>query len=543
MSITQHPLKASMTFLCKLFLKSSLTMCIFLLLAGCTGTDPEHAGLTDGQEIILSKEELKDKIMGGWAGQVIGCTYGGPTEFRFKGSMIPDNHFIPWYDGVFRWWYENAPGLYDDIYMDLTFVEVFEAQGLDAPVDSFATAFANADYMLWHANQAARYNILNGIMPPESGYWKSNPHADDIDFQIEADFAGIMSPGMVNTATEISDGIGHIMNYGDGWYGGVYVAAMYALAYVSEDVDFIVTEALKAIPAESSFYKLQKDVIEWYRKYPDDWKMTWYLTQKKWAAEVGCPDGVYADFNIDAKINSAYIIIGLLYGGGDFGETVRISTLCGQDSDCNPASAAGILGVMRGYSNIPDPWKPGLEDVEELDFRYTDISLNDAYAYSFGHALQVIGRNGGSSDDENVTILYQEPIPVRLEQGFEGHHPAEFANQRVHLNADLTAFTFEFSGNGFVISGGCPWGTDASYTGKVEVMIDGKLHETADIPADYRKRRYDLTWAYGLEEGAHTVRVKLLNPTDELSIETSKFVVYSSIDETRTQPTIRIVEL
>lgn len=116
------------------------------------------------------------------------------------------------------WWYENAPGLYDDIYMDLTFVQVFEEEGLDAPAESHARAFAYADYNLWHANQAARYNILNGIMPPESGYWMNNPHPEDIDFLIEADFAGLMSPGMVNAGSEVSDKIGHIMNYGDGWH-------------------------------------------------------------------------------------------------------------------------------------------------------------------------------------------------------------------------------------------------------------------------------------------------------------------------------------
>lgn len=37
----------------------------------------------------------------------------------------------------------------------------------------------------------------------------------------------------------------HIMNYGDGWYGGVYMGAMYALAYVNNDIYTIVTEALK----------------------------------------------------------------------------------------------------------------------------------------------------------------------------------------------------------------------------------------------------------------------------------------------------------
>ena len=97
---------------------------------------------------------------------------------------------------------------------------------------SHARAFANAEYMLWHANQAARYNILNGMEPPASGHWENNPHADDIDFQIEADFAGLMNPGMVNSSSEVCDRVGHIMNYGDGWYGGVYVAAMYSLAFL-----------------------------------------------------------------------------------------------------------------------------------------------------------------------------------------------------------------------------------------------------------------------------------------------------------------------
>jgi len=232
------------------------------------------------EEISIPKAELMDKIKGGWAGQVIGCTYGGPTEFRFNGTMIQEYQPIPWYEGYIKSWYDNAPGLYDDIYMDLTFVEVFENEGLDAPAQSHANAFANAEYMLWHANQAARYNILNGINPPESGYWTNNPHANDIDFQIEADFAGLMSPGMVNSATEICDKIGHIMNYGDGWYGGVYVAAMYSLAFVYHDVEYIVSEALKTIPEQSQFYQCVNDVINWYHQYPNDWKATWFEVEK-----------------------------------------------------------------------------------------------------------------------------------------------------------------------------------------------------------------------------------------------------------------------
>lgn len=513
-----------------------------LLISCSSPTSTKHdQPLVSGQEIAISKDILQDKIRGAWAGQVIGCTYGGPTEFRFKGTMIPDAHFIPWYEGVFKWWYDNAPGLYDDIYMDLTFVDVFEKEGLDAPITSFANAFAHADYQLWHANQAARYNILNGIMPPESGSWKNNPHADDIDFQIEADFAGIMSPGMVNTATEICDGIGHIMNYGDGWYGGVYVAAMYALAFVSDDVEFIVTEALASIPEASSFYQLMADVIDWYHAYPDDWKMNWFMVQKKWAFEVGCPDGVYADFNIDAKINAAYIIIGLLYGAGDFGESVRISTLCGQDSDCNPASAAGILGTMMGYENIPPKWKAGLEDVEDVYFKYTDISLNKAYQYSFNQALQVIERHGGITTGEQVRIKYQEPIPVRLEKAFTGHYPAEYKNIDARLNTASPSLRISFEGNGFAVSGGFPHGTDPSYTGNIEVYLDGSLHEAVPLPADFSKRRHEITWGYALDPGSHTVEIRLLNPVTGYDLIAHKITVYSETQEKRVKPGISIL--
>ena len=212
--------------------------------------------------LTLSKDVLFDKVKGAWAGQTIGCTYGGPTEFQYLSTMVPDSIVIPWGAGEIKKWYNGGGGLYDDIYVDLTFVETFERCGLNAPADSFAAAFLAKEYPLCHANQMARYNLLQGLTPPSSGYWKNNPHANCLDFQIEADFAGIMSPGMVNSATEICDRVGHIMAYGDGWYGGVYVAAMYSLAYVSDDIEYIVVEALKSVPQGSRFHECMSDVIK-----------------------------------------------------------------------------------------------------------------------------------------------------------------------------------------------------------------------------------------------------------------------------------------
>jgi len=508
---------------------SIIAFCIAgLLNQSCTTIPVADATLN----LEISKAELQNKIKGGWAGQVIGCTFGGPTEFRFRGTMIQDYHPIAWDNDRCLYYYENAPGLYDDIYMDLTFVDVFEKEGLDAPAKSHAMAFANADYMLWHANQAARYNILRGIMPPESGHWLYNPHSEDIDFQIEADFAGLMSPGMVNTASEISDKIGHIMNYGDGWYGGVYVAAMYALAFVSNDVEYIVTEALKSIPEESQFYQCNMDVINWWKQYPEDWKRTWFECEKKWSSDIGCPDGVFTAFNIDAKINAAYIIIGLLYGEGDYTKTMEISTRCGQDSDCNPASAGGILGTMIGYDQIPESWKEPLYPVEDMDFRYTTMSLNDVYDIGTRHALEILKMNGAEMTDDVVTIPFEEIEPVQLEVGFEGHYPKELIWIRKKLDEENAEYSFEFEGNGFAIKGSAAkeYGIEEEHIFNLEMYIDGELVEESTMPTDYRTRKFDVAWKYQLSDGMHEVQLKVVNPKKGYEINMGDMITYSSTE-------------
>lgn len=475
------------------------------------------------ESVTMSKEVLLDKIKGGWAGQTIGCSYGGPTEFDFKGGMITNYTPIPWPDGYIKWWYETSPGLYDDVYMDLTFVEVFDRLGLDAPEDSIAMAFATAEYRLWHANQAARYNILNGIMPPESGHWLNNPHADDLDYQIEADFAGLMSPGMPNSASEISDKVGHIMCYGDGWYGGVYVGAMYALAFVSDDMEFVVTEALKTIPKESKFYQCINDVIGWHKQYPDDWQQTWFEATRKWNEDVGCPSGVFGSFNIDAVINSAYIVIGLLYGEKDFFKTMDIATRCGQDSDCNPASAAGVLGTMIGYSNIPEYWMKNLREVEDMDFAFTHTSLNKVYNTGFRHALEMIQRNGGTVSGDEVTIKCQNPVPVRLEQSFEGHYPVEARE----MNIPMTKMdTIEFEGTGAVFRGKLQC-DDQNYVAEVDFYLDGQFIEQAKLPVAFHDRRQEICYKYQLPKGNHKATLKWKNPRPDATFDFTYLLVYS----------------
>ncbi len=504
----------------------TLTLIICVIVWSCNeDTAKKDMSQTIPDTITLTQHDLKDKIKGGWAGQTIGVTFGGPTEFRFNGTFIQDYHQIKWYDGYIRQTMEKNPGLYDDIYMDLTFVEVFEKHGLDAPVGEFAQAYANAEYMLWHANQAGRYNILHGIPPPHSGHWMNNPHADCIDYQIESDFAGLMSPGMPNAASQISDKVGHIMNYGDGWYGGVYVGAMYALAFTTGDVNTVVREALKTIPGESHFYRVIHDVIQWHDQYPDDWKQTWFEIQKKYSEDIGCPDGVFSAFNIDATVNAAYVVLGLLYGEGDFTKTLEISTRAGQDSDCNPSTAGGILGTILGYEKIPPGWKNGLKEAESLKFKYTNIALVDVYEMGFDHALQNIHKHGGSVNGDQISIPVQRPLPVQFEQSFEGHYPKE----KIDVHTNLTqSLTFSFEGNGFVVRGGVnPDRPESDYIGRAELYLNGQMVESIELPASFTTRRYELCWKYKLPERKHSAELRLLNPDGKNPVRIQDIIIYS----------------
>ena len=497
--------------LCSSFGFVAILSLILMSACGNIGTEQKIPS-----KLKLTPDELMNKIKGGWAGQTIGVTYGGPTEFRYQSKMIPDDVQVPWGDADYVLnTMTKSPGLYDDIYMDLTFVEVFERLGVDAPVDSLAMAFAHAGYPLWHANQAARYNILNGIMPPQSGHWRYNPHADDIDYQIEADYAGLMAPAMPNTASDISDKVGHIMNYGDGWYGGVYMGAMYSIAFASDNIEFIVTEALKTIPAESKFYRCMNDVIECWRANPDDWRVAWDMLDQKWDNDIACSEGALRPFNIDATINSAYVIIGLLYGEGDFGRTLDISMRCGQDSDCNPASAGGILGTAIGYDNIPEEWLAPLRKAEDVKFAYTNSSLNDTYRMSYSHALQLIEREGGRVSADKIVIKCQQPVAVRLEQSFPNLKPRE----RVNIRKSLTEpSTFEADCAGLLICGEVK-SADKSYIAEVEITIDGKTKEVVKMPANWTIRRFEVYHNFELDAGHHTVQMRWLNPTKEASVE------------------------
>lgn len=366
--------------------------------------------IANAGEITLTKERYLDKCKGAWAGQMIGVCYGSPYEFRSNGKFISEP--------LREWRPERVEEaiVQDDCYVEMTFLKAIEDHGLNVTYEQAGRAFAETGYPLWHANHHGRENCRHGVMPPMSGHPLYNRHADDIDFQIEADLFGILCPGLPQESNRLCDVFGRIMNYGDGLYGGMFVSGMYAAAYFEDnDVRKVVEAGLACIPKDSQYHQCISDVMAWHAELPNDWQAVWGKIEDKWQDDVDCAPG--DPFNIDAKLNGAYIVVGLLYGRGDFAKTLEIATRCGQDADCNPSNAAGVLGCMKGFKAIGDAYTSGIAAIADKKFSHTDYSFNSLIPACQSVAERIIQRAGGTISGEAYVFERQAPQPpVTLEQ-------------------------------------------------------------------------------------------------------------------------------
>ncbi|MFC2136810.1 ADP-ribosylglycohydrolase family protein [Bacteroidota bacterium] len=367
----------------------------------------------------ISKEEYISKMKAAWIGQMIGVGWAAPTEFRFIGEIVPEKN-IPEYDGNLI----NAFGQ-DDIYVEMTFIKTLENYGIDCSIRQAGIDFANSEYMLWGANEAARENLRLGIAPPESSHPEYNKGADWIDYQIEADFSGIICPGMPSEVVTLGEKFGRIMNYGDGLYGGQFMGGMYAAAYFEKDINKIINSGLACIPAESQYAECIRDVVEWHRKDPENWEKTWQLIEDKYRnnPEYQKYKSVNKEYwvEMDAKLNGAYIVMGLLYGNGNADSTIIISMRCGRDSDCNPSSAAGVLFASLGMDDIDKKYYDMLD--YETKFDYTDYNFVELVEVCTKLTEQFIRKSGGKIEEKNGQTYYYIPeinvFPSSLEQSWK----------------------------------------------------------------------------------------------------------------------------
>jgi hypothetical protein len=348
----------------------------------------------------ISVKEYRDKMQAGWIGQIAGVSWGAPTEFRWQNKIIPENDMPKWTPEMIN----NAFGQ-DDLYVEMTFLRTLEEYGLDVSIRQAGIDFANSGYSLWCANAAGRNNLRAGIAPPDCSHPKFTKCPNDIDYQIESDYSGLIAPGMPNVPIALGEKFGRLMNYSDGMYAGQFVGGMYAEAFFENDILKVIDAGLACIPEECQYAEMVRDVVNWYKANPDDWETAWKLCQKKYRENPEyqkCSNG-----GIDVKINGAYILIGLLYGKKDLDQTIVLSTRCGQDSDCNPSNAAGVLFTTLGYSKLPARFTEKLN--QETIFSHTTYNFPKLINVCEKLARESLVKEGGriekAADGEEFFVI------------------------------------------------------------------------------------------------------------------------------------------
>ena len=238
------------------------------------------------------------------------------------------------------------------------------------------------------------------------------------------------------------------------------------------------------------------------------------------------------------------IAFGLLFGGGDFAKTLEIATRCGQDSDCNPSSAGGVLGVILGYDRIPARFKDGVPALAQRKFDFTAYSFDDIVASTERRALKVISATGGRVTDADVEVRVQSPKAPRLEQWNPG-----LPDRRIPVSDAAWTFgsawrddrsgriakgagsevTLHFRGVAVAVLGSL-----SQEGGRAEVYLDG-VKQKLPLDAYIVERTFDnVLWqTYGLKPGDHTLRIMATGAADPRSrgheVLVTEAVVYRAV--------------
>lgn len=316
---------------------------------------------------------VADRILGGWLGRIAGCMLGKPVEGWEHGRIrslldrcgeYPLREYFPdvSVDETGAPFPEHARATLrgrfahaardDDTDYTIVGLKILEDFGRDFTPEQVARFWLeHLPYKLTYTAERMAYkNFVNGIMPPESAAFR-NPFREWIGAQIRADAWGYACPGRPEEAAGLAFRDACISHVKNGIYGEMFVAAMIAGAFCTEDPRQVVGIGLSQIPHKCRLAEAVENVLAW-------------------RGEDSSPEetlnrilDVYGSYHRVHTINNAAIVVmALLWGGGDFSSSIGTAVAAGLDTDCNGATVGSIVGVMVGPDNIPDRWRAPLGD-------------------------------------------------------------------------------------------------------------------------------------------------------------------------------------
>ncbi|MDD3337604.1 MAG: ADP-ribosylglycohydrolase family protein [Lachnospiraceae bacterium] len=430
------------------------------------------------------KEKYIEQIYAGWLAKIIGIRLGAPIE---------------------GWTYEKIRELYGEIdgylvdYRDFAadddsngpffFLRALEdsRHGYSIQAQDVAEALLNYapfehGFFWWGGygtatEHTAYLNLRNSIPAPLSGSIAQNGStmAEQIGGQIFIDTWGLVTPGNPDLAADYAQKAASVTHGGNGIYGGVFIAVCISYAFIETDIGNIIEKGLSYIPEECEYAQAVRAVEQFYRDHPDDWQEGFQYVRTNWG---------YDKYPGNCHIipNAAVIIVALLYGKGDFSDTLNICNMCGWDTDCNVGNLAVIMGVRGGLAGIDySKWRQPINDFLACSSVIGSLNIQDipyGALYIAGLAYAVAG--------EEMPEPWRHIAENRIDSchfEFPGStHAIRVRNDRsskIHIeNTDETAF-------------------DGSRCLKI-VMNQGKTGENVYVykktyysPDDFHDSRYD----------------------------------------------------
>jgi ADP-ribosylglycohydrolase len=307
-------------------------------LAIATILAPIAGAQRDPRILTIDADVLEDKIRGGMLAQVIGNLNGLPHEFKYINEPGKVEHYTP----------SLPEGAQTDDDTDIEWVYLCEIarSGQTLVPSSRITELwkTHINRRIWCANKYARELMDLGFEPPWTGNVGLNPWSEfNISGQFVCESFGLMSPAMPQTAARTGLHYTRVTIDGEPAQATQLFTTMIAMAFVEDDINKLLDAGLAAVDSKSRIAEVVHEVRKMHAASPHDWQKARREIKKRWQTH----GGEMRDRN-GYELNTACTVAALLYGKKDFVETLRIAFNLGWDCDNNAATAATIIGVIRG---------------------------------------------------------------------------------------------------------------------------------------------------------------------------------------------------
>ena len=330
--------------------------------------------------VVITSNALHERIHGAWLGRVAGCVLGKPLQMGWSKSKVlqylqlagsypltdyvprlvspsPDLELKPEATGAFRGEIRGAPADDDTDFSILT-LNTLETYGLDFETTDVATVWlTHLPYFGVHTTERAVYRNLVWNVHPEQAAMFANPQREYAGARTRADLYGYIAPGKPELAAALAYRDAALSHTKNGIYAAMAMAAMLAWTYVADDLTEIVRVGLSEIPRNCRLSRAIGAVLDTYHSAntghgePD-----WELAYERLILDYGTYSPLHA------LSNTAWVILALLYGGGDFDRALGLAIACGMDTGSNAANVGSLMGLLHSHPGIPTRWIAPLED-------------------------------------------------------------------------------------------------------------------------------------------------------------------------------------